>query len=133
MTSPLNRRNQIVFWTFHKEVGHPTDNCHALKQDIKTVIQQGQLLEYIQVSHPAVTPAKNCLNQGPTMPHIINVIFENNDSFSFPPHKWIRFSESNLRDSLPLVIPLYINTYFVHRILVDTGCLSNILYYDTWK
>lgn len=95
MTSQLDRRNQTILCDFHKEVGHTTDTCHALKLAIEHTIQQGQLREYVQVSHFTIKPVESYPKIGTTLPHIINVISNNSYNLSFPPHKRLRLSETN--------------------------------------
>lgn len=68
-----------------------------------------------------------------TLSQVINVLFDNIDHLSFLAHKRFRFSQSNSKDNLHLVISLHIETYFVRRILVNTGSSTNILDYETWR
>lgn len=81
----------------------------------------------------SATLAKIHPDPSTTLSQVINVIFDNIDHLSFPPHKRFRFFESNSKDNLHLVISLHIETYFVRRILVDTGSSANILDYETWR
>ena len=51
-SDPDSRPKNLYCW-FHRDHGHRTENCMALKEQVETLIQQGKLQKY--VSHPSNT------------------------------------------------------------------------------
>ncbi|KAK1393105.1 hypothetical protein POM88_012161 [Heracleum sosnowskyi] len=46
MRADLSKRNQNQFCRFHKEVGHDTDDCRQLKDEIEFLIRRGKLSKF---------------------------------------------------------------------------------------
>ena len=41
------KRDQSKYCRYHRDVGHDTNNCHELKDEIEDLIRQGKLGNYI--------------------------------------------------------------------------------------
>lgn len=46
MRTDLEKRNKNQFCRFHKEVGHDTDDCRQLKDEIEFLIRRGKLSKF---------------------------------------------------------------------------------------
>lgn len=51
MFTPPERRNPQYFCAFHKDIGHTTDACSALKYAVESALQQGHLTDFLK-HHP---------------------------------------------------------------------------------
>lgn len=48
MGSDLTTRYTKLRYPYHKDYGHKTENCKALKQFLKILVAQGHLFEYMK-------------------------------------------------------------------------------------
>nr|GEY48582.1 hypothetical protein [Tanacetum cinerariifolium] len=113
MTTPMEKRNSNKFCEFHGEVGHNTDECMHLKRQIEKLIKNGKLSHVIKE-----------LKQG---------------SGKDQP-KTSKKGDSSIKDKPlailgdkdgvdgPMIIEAKIGGHFIHRIYVDGGSASEILY-----
>ncbi|GJV99658.1 reverse transcriptase domain-containing protein [Tanacetum coccineum] len=104
MTTPVEKRNNNKFCEFHGEVGHNIDECMHLKRQIKELIKNGKL------SHQRVARQK------------ITQSFSISLEISFPP-----LGDEDGAEG-PMMIEAEIGGHFIHRIYVDGGSASEILY-----
>ena len=51
MKGDPNKRNRNKYWCFHRDHGHDTDECFDLKQQIKNLIRQGKLRNFLGLDH----------------------------------------------------------------------------------
>ena len=51
MKGDPNKRNRNKYCRFHKDHGHDTDECFDLKQQIKNLIRQGKLRNFLGQDH----------------------------------------------------------------------------------
>uniref|UniRef100_A0A2N9F6A1 Uncharacterized protein n=1 Tax=Fagus sylvatica TaxID=28930 RepID=A0A2N9F6A1_FAGSY len=56
--SDPNNRPKNLYCRFHRDHGHLTEDCVALKEQVETLIRQGKLQKYVQQSRPAKPPAQ---------------------------------------------------------------------------
>ncbi|GJX41246.1 hypothetical protein Tco_0256236 [Tanacetum coccineum] len=103
MTTPVEKRNNNKFCEFHGDVGHNTDECMHLKRQIEELIKAGTLS--YRVARQRITQ-------------------------SFSPDPEISFLPSGEEDGTkgPMIIEAEIGVHFIHRIYVDGGSASEILY-----
>ncbi|GKD26052.1 hypothetical protein Tco_1232266 [Tanacetum coccineum] len=103
MTTPVEKRNSNKFCEFHGEVGHNTDECMHLKRQIEELLKNGKLSH--RVARQRITQS-----------------FFPNPEISFPPIKEEEGTEG------PMIIKAEIGGHFIHRMYVDDGSASEILY-----
>ena len=48
MKGDPNKRNRNKYFRFHRDHGHDTDECFDLKQQIKNLIRQGKLRNFLE-------------------------------------------------------------------------------------
>ena len=41
------RRNQSLYYTYHRENGHTTEQCHVLKDQLEQLVKAGHLKEFV--------------------------------------------------------------------------------------
>ncbi|XP_027063006.2 uncharacterized protein [Coffea arabica] len=52
MGTPRNKRNQDRYCAFHRDVGHDTEGCWALRKEIENLIQHSFLGRFVQQGRP---------------------------------------------------------------------------------
>ncbi|GJY78767.1 hypothetical protein Tco_0484568 [Tanacetum coccineum] len=102
MITPVEKRNASKFCEFHGEVGHNTDECMHLRKQIEEMIKAGKLSHLIKELKQ---------NNGKEQPKI-----------SFPPLDEDEGTEG------PMIIEAEIGGHCIHRMYVDGGSASKILY-----
>ncbi|XP_022897567.1 uncharacterized protein LOC111411250 [Olea europaea var. sylvestris] len=115
MQSLPENRDRTKYCDFHRDQGHNTEGCLALKQQIEALIRRGFLGSY--TSHEKCPRNKqNNIQEGrgsePPMPGTINVIIE------------VPASGGDTNNGL---ISAIIANFEVKRILVDNGSAANVL------
>nr|XP_027088686.1 uncharacterized protein LOC113710036 [Coffea arabica] len=58
MGTPRNKRNQDRYCAFHRDVGHDTEGCRALRKEIEDLIQHGFLGRFVQQGRPGQEPGR---------------------------------------------------------------------------
>ncbi|KAL5544296.1 hypothetical protein UlMin_008080 [Ulmus minor] len=46
--TPVNRRDNTKYCCYHRDIGHITEECRVLKDEIERLIQRGQLRNYVR-------------------------------------------------------------------------------------
>nr|GEW24391.1 reverse transcriptase domain-containing protein [Tanacetum cinerariifolium] len=103
MTTLVEKGNNNKFSEFHREVGHNIDECMHLRRKIEELIKAGKLSH--RVARQRITQS-----------------FSPNPEISFSPLE----DEDGTED--PMIIEAEIGGHFTHRIYVDGGSASEILY-----
>ncbi|GJR19150.1 reverse transcriptase domain-containing protein [Tanacetum coccineum] len=102
MTTSVEKRNHAKFCEFHDEVGHNTDECMHLRKQIEEMLKAGNLS------------------------HLIKELKHNNGKeqlkISFPP------LDEDEGTKGPMIIEAEIGGHCIHRMYVDDGSASEILY-----
>nr|GEV47078.1 reverse transcriptase domain-containing protein [Tanacetum cinerariifolium] len=141
MTTPVEKRNNNKFCEFHKEVGHNTDECMHLRRQIEELIKNGKLARVIkELNQGSGKDQPKAAKKGETYkkdkPLAIMMVqpwqrvarqkitksFFPSPEISFPP-----LSDED-RTKGPMIIEAEIGGHFIHRIYVDGGSASEILY-----
>nr|XP_027072020.1 uncharacterized protein LOC113696835 [Coffea arabica] len=58
MGTPRNKRNQDRYCAFHRDVGHDTEGCWALKREIEDLVQRGFLGRFVRQGRPGQEPGR---------------------------------------------------------------------------
>ncbi|GKC56364.1 reverse transcriptase domain-containing protein [Tanacetum coccineum] len=122
MTTPVEKRNANKFCEFHGEVGHNTDECMHLRKQIEEMIKAGKL------SHLIKEIKQNNEKEQPKVTKIGETAGK--DKASFSPNSEISFSSLGEDEGTegPMIVEAEIGGHCVHRIYVDGGSASEILY-----
>ncbi|GJS19910.1 reverse transcriptase domain-containing protein [Tanacetum coccineum] len=103
MTTSVEKRNNNKFYEFQGEVGYNTDECMQLKRKIEELLKNGKLSH--RVARQRITQS-----------------FFPDPEISFPPLEEEEGTEG------PMIIKAEIGGHFIHRMYVDGGLASKILY-----
>ncbi|GJX80807.1 reverse transcriptase domain-containing protein [Tanacetum coccineum] len=112
MTTPVEKRNHAKFCEFHGEVGHNTDECMHMKKQIEEMLKAGKLSHLIKELKQ---------NSGKEQPKITQSFSPNAEIF-FPPLDKDEGTEG------PMIVEAEIGGHCIHRMYVDGGSASEILY-----
>ncbi|XP_027171620.1 uncharacterized protein LOC113771209 [Coffea eugenioides] len=58
MGTPQNKRNQDRYCAFHRDVGHDTEGCWALRKEIEDLIQRSFLGRFVRQGRPSQEPGR---------------------------------------------------------------------------
>ncbi|GKB67067.1 reverse transcriptase domain-containing protein, partial [Tanacetum coccineum] len=141
MTTPVEKRNHAKFCEFHGEVGHNTDECMHLKKQIEEMLKAGKLSHLIKElkqnngkEQPKVTKKGETSGKDKALAILmvqpwervarqrITQSFSPNPEIFFPPLGEDEGTEG------PMIIEAEIGGHCVHRMYVDGGSASEILY-----
>ncbi|GJR01832.1 reverse transcriptase domain-containing protein [Tanacetum coccineum] len=141
MATPVEKRNANKFYEFHGEVGHNTDECMHLKKRIEEMLKAGKLSHLVKEikqnngkEQPKVTKKGETAGKDKAMAILmvqpwervarqkITQSFSSNSEISFPPLGEDEGTEG------PMIIEAEIGGHCVHRMYVDGGSASEILY-----
>ncbi|GJT89768.1 reverse transcriptase domain-containing protein [Tanacetum coccineum] len=141
MTTPLEKRNASKFCEFHREVGHTTDECMHLKRQIEEMLKAGKLSHLIKElkqnnGKDQAKVAKKGEAAGKDKPLAILMvqtgrkIAKQRITQTFSPETMISFPPLGEEDGTegPMVIEAEVGGHLVHRMYVDGGASSEILY-----
>ncbi|XP_028126222.1 uncharacterized protein LOC114322956 [Camellia sinensis] len=140
MIGPPDTRRRDMRCEYHKNYGHATDSCYALKDHLEELVQNGQLAQYVrknnQPNRVALRPDSPSLGvihmiyslPPPTQVHTIQL--QPSPSKPFTPAKRphetskISFDDVDLEVvTLPhddaLVVELRVHKFVVERFLID--------------
>ncbi|XP_028082747.1 uncharacterized protein LOC114284072 [Camellia sinensis] len=140
---------------YHKDHGHETNKCCALKDHLEELVQDGRLSEYLLKS----SSSPNVVALRPDSPrlsiiHMIYSLLPPNRVNKIKPQQSIpskpytlakrprlsneiNFSNADLEGMTllhddVLVIKLRVNKFAIKRVLIDHGNTSEIMYYKTF-
>nr|XP_017217146.1 PREDICTED: uncharacterized protein LOC108194707 [Daucus carota subsp. sativus] len=157
------KRNKDLYCRFHKDIGHKTNDCRQLKDEIEFLIRRGKLSKFTKdgdknhrdndnrgrdnITQPR-GPVINVISGGPTaagtssnsrkayVREVMSIIGE-------PPKRAkidysLAFENVDLEKVKfphddPLVITPVIGNSSVKRVLVDNGASVDILFYDAYE
>ena len=74
------KRSKDLYCCFHRDHGHTTENCYALKKQIETLIRQGKMRKFVrqdnQKARPEPHPPRQVENKDRTEKHPRDIIGE---------------------------------------------------------
>nr|XP_023901039.1 uncharacterized protein LOC112012900 [Quercus suber] len=129
LKSDSNRRSRDKYCCYHRDHGHDTANCYDLKQQIEALIRQGR----------TATTGSSKKAQKTYLRMVQNV-----QLMGFVPKiAWrespiVGFSEEDARrlhhpHDNAFVVSIRVGDYIVHRVLIDNGSSTDILYYPAFQ
>ncbi|GKE21578.1 reverse transcriptase domain-containing protein [Tanacetum coccineum] len=146
MTTPVEKRKASKFCEFHGEVGHTTDECMHLKRKIKEMLKAGKLSHLIKKlkqssgKDQAKTAKKGETSRKDKPLEILIVqpwqrVARQRITQTFFPETVISFPHLREEDRTkgPMIIEAEMGGHFVHRMYVDGGSSSKILYENCFK
>nr|GEX95707.1 reverse transcriptase domain-containing protein [Tanacetum cinerariifolium] len=141
MTTPIEKRNANKFCEFHGEVGHTTDGCMHLKRQIEEMLKAGKLshlIKELKQNHEkdqAMIAKKGETSGKDKSLAILMVqpwqrIVRQRITQTFSQESVISFATLGEEDWTegPMIIEAEMGGHCVHRIYVDGGSSSEILY-----
>nr|GEW62886.1 reverse transcriptase domain-containing protein [Tanacetum cinerariifolium] len=141
MTTPVEKRNHAKFCEFHGEVGHNTDECMHLKKQIEEMLKAGKLSHLIKElkqnnGKEQLKIAKKGETLGKEKPLTILMVqpwervVGQKIMQSFSPNPEIFFPPLGEDEGIegPMIIEAEIRGHCIHRMYVDGGSASEILY-----
>ncbi|GJY40332.1 hypothetical protein Tco_0427602 [Tanacetum coccineum] len=141
MTTPVKKRNHAKFCEFHGEVGHNTDECMHLKKQIEEMVKAGKLWHLIKElkqnngkEQPKTTKKGEASGKEKALAILMVQPWERmarqKITQSFSPNTKIFFPplDENEGTEGPMIIEAEIGGHCIHRMYVDGGSASEILY-----
>ncbi|GJT86724.1 reverse transcriptase domain-containing protein [Tanacetum coccineum] len=138
MVTPAEKRDPNKYCEFHADTGHNTDECMQLRKQIDEMIKSGKLSQFIKELKQNDKPKapKKGETAGKDKPLAILMIqpwervAKQRVTQSFSPETIISFPSLGEEDGTegPMIIEAEIGGHFVHRIYVDGGASSEVLY-----
>ncbi|GJW65349.1 reverse transcriptase domain-containing protein [Tanacetum coccineum] len=141
MTTPAEKRNNNKFCEFHGEVGNNIDECMHLRRQIKELIKSGKFSHVIkELKQGSGKDQPKAAKKGETsrkdkplailMVQPWQRVAMQRIAQSFSPDLEISFPPLGKEDGTegPMIIEAEIGGHFIHRIYVDRGSVSVILY-----
>ena len=144
MAGNPTRRNSSLYYQYHQDQGHTTEECRNLWDHLEQLVQEGKLKELLHHSsgraeQTSLDPRKDA----PSRPSLgtINVIFATlgrNRSCLSKVMSVLRFSDEDKIGTIQpyddaLVVTLRIKGYDVKRVLVDQDSAVKIMYPELYK
>ncbi|GJZ47102.1 reverse transcriptase domain-containing protein [Tanacetum coccineum] len=108
MITPVEKRSSNKFCDFHNDKGHIMDECMQLKKQIEELVRAGKLshlIKEIKMTRQKVTQSFACVSK-----------------ITFPPLTTSSGTEGSL------VIEAEIGEHMIHRMYVDRGSSTEVLY-----
>ncbi|GJR98666.1 reverse transcriptase domain-containing protein [Tanacetum coccineum] len=138
MVTPVEKRDPNKYCEFHSDTGHSTDECMQLRKQIDEMIKAGKLSQFIKELKQNDKPKapKKGEASGKDKPLTILMIqpwervakpritqsFSPETAMSFPPLREEDGTEG------PMIIEVDMGGHFVHRVYIDGGASSEVLY-----
>jgi len=153
MVGPPDMRRWDRQCEYHKDHGHDTDNCYALKDHLEELVQDGRLKKHVRKNNS--TKIVTLRQDSPSL-GVIHMIYSLPSTSAIHtiqlhpnPHKQntpvkrsheaaiITFDNSDLAGVTlphidPLVVELRVKRFTVERVLIDQGSTSEVMYYKTF-
>ncbi|GJY77512.1 reverse transcriptase domain-containing protein [Tanacetum coccineum] len=132
MVTPVEKRSINKFCDFHHDKGHSTDECMQLKKQIEELVRAGKLshlIKEIKQGRKKEVPAKD----KPMAIYMIQLwhrMTRQKVTQSFKRVSEITFLSltTSSRTERPLVIEAEIGGHMIHRMYVDGGSSTEVLY-----
>ncbi|GJT66382.1 reverse transcriptase domain-containing protein [Tanacetum coccineum] len=112
MVTPVEKRSSNKFCDFHNDKGHSTDECMQIKKQIEELVRAGKLSHLINEIKQGQDQTKNGKKETPAKDNEITI----------PP-----LASSDGTEG-PLVIEAEIGGHMIHRMYIDGGSSTEVLY-----
>ncbi|GKA77489.1 reverse transcriptase domain-containing protein [Tanacetum coccineum] len=138
MVTPMEKRSSNKFCDFHNDKGHSTDECMQLKKQIEELVRAGKLSHLIKEIKQGRDQPKVGKKEGPAKDKSMAIYmiqpwhgmtrkkvtrsFERVSEITFPS------LTTSSRTEGPLVIEAEIGGHMIHRMYVDGGSSTEVLY-----
>ncbi|GKA91568.1 reverse transcriptase domain-containing protein [Tanacetum coccineum] len=128
MTTPVKKRNNNKFCEFHEEVGHNTDECMHLKRQIEELLKKNRKLSHVikELKQNSGTDQPKANKKGETSSKDKTLAI-----LMVQPWQRVARQRPPLEEEGtegPMIIEAEIGGRFIHRMYVDGGSASEILY-----
>ncbi|GJZ28943.1 reverse transcriptase domain-containing protein [Tanacetum coccineum] len=138
MVTPAEKRDPNKYCEFHADTGHNTNECMQLRKQIDEMIKAGKLSQFIRELKQNDKPKapKKGKASGKDKPLAILMIqpwervAKLRITQSFSPETAISFPPLGEEDGTegPMIIEAEMGGHFVHRVYIDGGASSEVLY-----
>ncbi|GJW80450.1 reverse transcriptase domain-containing protein [Tanacetum coccineum] len=138
MVTPVEKRSSNKFCDFHNDKGHSTDECMQLKKQIEELVRAGKLSHLIKEIKQGRDQTKNGKKEAPAKDKSLAIYmiqpwqrmtrqkltqsFARGNEITFPP-----LANSDGTEG-PLVIEAEIGGHMIHRMYIDGGSSTEVLY-----
>ncbi|GKA71645.1 reverse transcriptase domain-containing protein [Tanacetum coccineum] len=138
MVTPVEKRDPNKYCEFHADTGHSTDECMQLRKQIDEMIKSGKLSQFIKELKQNDKPKAQKKGETARKDKPLAILMiqpwervaKQRVTQSFSPETVISFPSLGEEDGTegPMIIEAEIGGHFVHRIYVDGGASSEVLY-----
>ncbi|GJS83582.1 reverse transcriptase domain-containing protein [Tanacetum coccineum] len=138
MVTPVEKRSSNKFCDFHNDKGHSTDECMQLKKQIEELVRAGKLSHLIKEIKQGRDQTKNGKKETPPKDKSLAIymiqpwqrITKQKLTQSFARVSEITFPPLASSDGTegPLVIEAEIGGHMIHRMYIDGGSSTEVLY-----
>ncbi|GJZ36405.1 reverse transcriptase domain-containing protein [Tanacetum coccineum] len=138
MVTPAEKRDPNKYCEFHADTGHSTDECMQLRKQIDEMIKSGKLSQFIKELKQSDKPKAQKKGETARKDKPLAILMiqpwervaKQRVTQSFSPETIISFPSLGEEDGMegPMIIEAEIGGHFVHRMYVDGGASSEVLY-----
>ncbi|GJV67688.1 reverse transcriptase domain-containing protein [Tanacetum coccineum] len=138
MVTPVDKRDPNKYCEFHSDTGHSTDDCMQLRKQIDEMIKARKLSQFIkelkQNDKPKAPKKREAFGKDKPLTILMIQPWERvakpRITQSFSPEKAMSFPPLKEEDGTegPMIIEVEMGGHFVHRVYIDGGASSKVLY-----
>ncbi|GJW02075.1 reverse transcriptase domain-containing protein [Tanacetum coccineum] len=138
MVTPVEKRDPSKYCEFHSETGHNTNECMQLRKQIDKMIKAGKLSQFIKELKQSDKLKAQKKGEASEKDKTLTILmiqpwervakpritqsFSLEMAMSFPPLREEDGTEG------PMIIKIEMGRHFVHRVYIDGGASSEVLY-----
>ncbi|GJZ70115.1 reverse transcriptase domain-containing protein, partial [Tanacetum coccineum] len=138
MVTPAKKRDPNKYCEFHVDTGHSTDECMQLRKQIDEMIKSGKLSQFIKELKQSDKPMAQKKGETAEKDKPLAILMvqpwervaKQRVTQSFSLETIISFPSLGEEDGMegPMIIKAEIGGHFVHRMYMDRGASSEVLY-----
>ncbi|XP_027174417.1 uncharacterized protein LOC113774040 [Coffea eugenioides] len=125
-----NRRDQGLYYAYHRDVGHDTEDCRHLKKDIEKLIRRGHLGQFIRGPVGGDSHTTRRHNRPPPSGESSNKWLKMYEEIIYGPEDAVPLASNNHET---IVIEVITCNYKVKKVYIDNGSAIDVLYHKTFK